>query len=45
MANTSQVEHFNNLSSQWWDEHGAFGILHAMNPAKISFIKDMTVQQ
>lgn len=44
MANTSQTAHFDNLSSQWWDEHGAFGMLHAMNPARIGFIKNMAVQ-
>lgn len=43
-ANTSQTEHFDNLSSQWWNEHGAFGVLHAMNPARIRFIKDIAVQ-
>ena len=42
--NTSQAEHFDNLSSQWWNEQGAFSVLHAMNPARISFIKDMMIQ-
>ncbi len=43
-ANTSQTEHFDNLSSQWWNERGAFGVLHAMNPARIRFIKDTAHQ-
>ncbi len=43
-ANTSQTEHFDGLSSQWWNEHGAFGVLHAMNPARIRFIRDIAHQ-
>lgn len=44
IANTSQTRHFDDLSSQWWDEQGAFGVLHAMNPIRISFIKEMVNQ-
>lgn len=40
-SNTQQNEHFDNLSSQWWNESGAFGILHAMNPVRVKFIKDI----
>ncbi len=39
-ANTKQTEHFENLSEQWWNESGAFGVLHAMNPLRVKFIKD-----
>lgn len=40
-SNTQQNEHFDNLSSQWWNESGAFGVLHAMNPVRVKFIKDI----
>ncbi|EPQ31077.1 uncharacterized protein PFL1_01266 [Pseudozyma flocculosa PF-1] len=36
----SEIEHFSRLSSQWWDEHGEFGLLHAMNPARIQFMRE-----
>ncbi len=42
--NTSQVEHFDALSSQWWDQQGAFGVLHSMNPARVRFIKEIAGQ-
>lgn len=38
-VHASEIEHFSRLSSQWWDEHGEFGLLHAMNPARIQFIR------
>lgn len=38
-SNTQQTEHFDNLSDQWWNESGAFGVLHAMNPLRVKFIK------
>ena len=40
-SNTQQNEHFENLSSQWWNESGAFAVLHAMNPVRVKFIKDI----
>lgn len=43
--NTSQTEHFDSLSSQWWSQKGAFDVLHAMNPARIKFIKEIIDQQ
>jgi 2-polyprenyl-6-hydroxyphenyl methylase / 3-demethylubiquinone-9 3-methyltransferase len=44
MKNALQTDHFESLSDQWWNESGAFGVLHAMNPARIRFIKDMANQ-
>lgn len=41
VSNASQTAHFNDLAGQWWDESGAFGVLHAMNPIRIKFIKDL----
>ncbi|WAQ82496.1 hypothetical protein PtA15_2A813 [Puccinia triticina] len=31
----SEIEHFNKLASTWWNEHGAFGLLHRMNPVRV----------
>lgn len=31
---------FDTLGAQWWDEHGAMAMLHAMNPVRIGFIVD-----
>ena len=39
-VHASEIEHFSRLSSQWWDEHGEFGLLHAMNPARIQFLRE-----
>ncbi|ETS62037.1 hypothetical protein PaG_03593 [Moesziomyces aphidis] len=39
-VHASEIEHFSRLSSQWWDEHGEFGLLHAMNPARIQFMRE-----
>ncbi|KAA1126539.1 Hexaprenyldihydroxybenzoate methyltransferase, mitochondrial [Puccinia graminis f. sp. tritici] len=36
----SEIEHFNKLASTWWNEHGAFGLLHRMNPVRVQFIKE-----
>ncbi len=44
VSNASQTIHFDNLAPQWWDESGAFGVLHAMNPARIRFIKDLATR-
>ncbi len=44
MENAPQTDYFNNLSNQWWSESGAFEVLHAMNPARIYFIKNLANQ-
>ncbi|KAH9462340.1 hypothetical protein MJO28_002876 [Puccinia striiformis f. sp. tritici] len=36
----SEIDHFNKLGSTWWNEHGAFGLLHRMNPVRVQFIKE-----
>lgn len=38
-VDTSEVELFSGLSSQWWDERGEFAMLHKMNPVRMEFIK------
>lgn len=37
-ARADELIKFNTLSDQWWDEHGAFAALHAINPLRVSFI-------
>ncbi|WVW78655.1 3-demethylubiquinone-9 3-O-methyltransferase [Kwoniella bestiolae CBS 10118] len=37
--NASEISHFSNLSSQWWDETGEFKLLHRMNPTRIEYIR------
>ena len=35
-----EIAHFSKLSSQWWNEQGEFGLLHAMNPVRIEFMRE-----
>lgn len=44
MEGAPQAAYFNNLADQWWVNDGAFGVLHSMNPARISFIKKLVNQ-
>lgn len=34
-----EVEKFSKMADQWWDLHGDFAPLHALNPVRIQFIK------
>ena len=38
--NEAEIAHFSRLSSEWWDEHGEFGFLHKMNPARMELIRE-----
>lgn len=38
--NQKEIEHFQNLSTTWWDEEGPFRILHAITPLRMAFIKE-----
>lgn len=33
-----EIEKFNKIASQWWDEKGKFKPLHQMNPCRINYI-------
>ncbi len=37
-----EIDHFSKDSARWWDEAGPFAPLHKMNPARLSYIRDMT---
>lgn len=39
-VNTQEINHFAKDSAQWWDEGGPFQPLHALNPVRLSYIKD-----
>lgn len=36
----SEINHFKNLSSEWWDENGPLKMLHQLNPLRITYIKE-----
>ncbi len=38
--NDDEISHFDELAATWWDPNGSSGLLHKMNPARLSFIKD-----
>lgn len=35
-----ELNHFQALSGQWWDERGPFRLLHEMTPQRIAFLKE-----
>lgn len=35
-----EARHFAALASQWWDQGGQFRALHAINPARLAFIRE-----
>lgn len=37
-VNPSEVSHFKQLASSWWDPHGSSRLLHLMNPLRHDFI-------
>jgi 2-polyprenyl-6-hydroxyphenyl methylase/3-demethylubiquinone-9 3-methyltransferase len=38
-----EIARFDRLASTWWDERGPMRALHAMNPARLSWIRDEAV--
>jgi 2-polyprenyl-6-hydroxyphenyl methylase/3-demethylubiquinone-9 3-methyltransferase len=43
-VNLSEIAHFSQLSSLWWDEHGEFGFLHKMNPVRMQFVREKVLE-
>lgn len=39
-CNAAMLQHFQSLSSHWWDEKGPFRALHALTPLRMAFIKE-----
>ena len=44
-VNASEISHFNNLASTWWDPHGSSRLLHQMNPLRHDFISSCIKSQ
>jgi len=40
-----EIARFDRLAWTWWDERGPMRALHAMNPARLSWIRDEVVRQ
>lgn len=41
----SEVERFGALASEWWDPNGKFRPLHALNPVRLTYIRDHLCRQ
>ena len=41
----AEVARFAALAERWWDRHGAFRALHALNPVRIAYVRDALVAQ
>jgi 2-polyprenyl-6-hydroxyphenyl methylase/3-demethylubiquinone-9 3-methyltransferase len=39
-ASADEVRRFGAMADQWWDPHGQFRPLHALNPTRLAFIRD-----
>ena len=35
-----EIKNFTQAAEQWWDEQGAFALLHKINPLRLRFIRD-----
>lgn len=35
-----EIERFDKVAAEWWDEDGAYMALHALNPARIGYLRD-----
>ena len=38
-----EIKRFAALAERWWDRHGAFRALHALNPVRIAYVRDALV--
>ena len=41
----TEIERFAALAERWWDRHGAFRALHALNPVRIAYVRDAVVAE
>lgn len=44
-VNPTEISHFDNLASTWWDPHGPSRLLHQMNPLRHDFINSCIESQ
>ena len=40
-----EIQKFNDLANQWWDKTGAFATLHQINPLRLNWIEQQTLQR
>jgi 2-polyprenyl-6-hydroxyphenyl methylase/3-demethylubiquinone-9 3-methyltransferase len=43
-VNPEEIKNFEALAHEWWDENGAFKMLHQLNPPRLQFIKNHICQ-
>lgn len=43
--NTEEVNQFDQIAQQWWNEAGPFKSLHQLNPCRLQFIKDHIIRR
>lgn len=43
-TNAEEINTFNQLADQWWDENGPMKPLHKLNPTRIKYIRDLTFE-
>ncbi|KAL1924256.1 uncharacterized protein VTP21DRAFT_7291 [Calcarisporiella thermophila] len=43
-ANPEEIAKFSAMSAAWWDPHGAFSLLHLMNPERIRYIRNQVLR-
>ena len=43
--NKEEIEKFNNLANEWWDQEGKFKPLHKFNPVRIEYIKNQIIKE
>ncbi len=39
-VNPEDVARFNRLGELWWDKKGKMGILHEINPIRVTYVRD-----
>src|SRR5262245_44429973 len=40
----AELEKFNRLAAEWWDPNGKFKPLHAFNPVRLRYIRDLAAE-
>ena len=43
-VNKEEVEKFNSIADQWWEESGPFALLHQLNIPRLSYVKDVIIK-
>ena len=43
--NKEEIEKFNSLAEEWWDQEGKFKPLHKFNPIRIEYIKNNLIKE